>query len=159
MTGNNINEADKLREMRAEAFLGLRMASEKTGISAMRISQIECGKGDPLSKPEKDRLEKVYLDAIEAKKEEKVEKSLKKMKKVVQFFSRLVEGEDDPIVRLALLDSTSKIVADIYRIAIERASISEGRKDRLKKDFLNHLHTIMEGDGIVALLEEEEMKK
>lgn len=68
MTGNNINEADKLREMRAEAFLGLRMASEKTGISAMRISQIECGKGDPLSKPEKDRLKKVYLDAIEAKK-------------------------------------------------------------------------------------------
>lgn len=67
MTDNN--EANKLREMRAEAFLGLRMASEKTGISAMRISQIECGKGDPLSKPEKDRLEKVYLDAIEAKKE------------------------------------------------------------------------------------------
>lgn len=69
MTGNNINEADELREMRAEALLSLRMASEKTGISAMRISQIECGKGDPLSKPEKDRLEKVYLDAIEAKKE------------------------------------------------------------------------------------------
>ena len=84
MTGNNINEADKLREMRAEAFLGLRMASEKTGISAMRISQIECGKGDPLSKPEKDRL---------------------------------------------------------------------------KKDLLNHLHTIMEGDGIVALLAEEETKE
>lgn len=67
MTGNNINEADELREMRAEALLSLRMASEKTGISAMRISQIECGKGDPLSKPEKDRLEKVYLDAIEAR--------------------------------------------------------------------------------------------
>lgn len=67
MTDNN--EADKLREMRAEAFLGLRTASEKTGINTMRISQIECGKGDPLSKPEKDRLEKVYLDAIEAKKE------------------------------------------------------------------------------------------
>ena len=158
MTGNNINEADKLREMRAEAFLGLRMASEKTGISAMRISQIECGKGDPLSKPEKDRLEKVYLDAINGINEEKVEKSLKKMHKVVQFFSRLVEGED-PLVRLALLDSTSNIVADIYRIAIERASISEGRKDRLKKDFLNHLHTIMEGDGIGALLAEEETKE
>lgn len=67
MTGNNINEADKLRELRAEALLGLRMVSEKTGISAMRISQIECGIGDPLSKPEKDRLEKVYLDAIEAR--------------------------------------------------------------------------------------------
>ena len=67
MTDNN--EADKLREMRAEAFLGLRTASEKTGINTMRISQIECGKGDPISKPEKDRLEKVYLDAIEAKKE------------------------------------------------------------------------------------------
>lgn len=69
MTGNNINEADKLRKLRAEALLGLRMASEKTGISAMRISQIECGKGDPLSKPEKDRLEKIYLDAIEAKRD------------------------------------------------------------------------------------------
>lgn len=69
MTDNKIDVADKLRELRAEAFLGLRMASEKTGISAMRISQIECGEGDPLSKPEKDRLEKVYLDAIDAKKE------------------------------------------------------------------------------------------
>lgn len=94
----------------------------------------------------------------EAKIEEKAEKSLKKMHKVVQFFTRLVEGEDDTLVRLALLDASSKTVADIYRIAIERASISEGRKDRLKKDFLNHLHTIMEGDGIVALLAEEETK-
>ena len=91
--------------------------------------------------------------------EEKVEKGLKKMHEVVQFFSRLVEGEDDPLVRLALLDASSKTVACIYRIAIERANISECRKDLLKKGFLNHLHTIMEGDGIVALLEEEEMKK
>lgn len=90
--------------------------------------------------------------------EEKVEKGLKKMHEVVQFFSRLVEGEDDPLVRLALLDSTSKIVADIYRIAIERANISEYRKDRLKKGFLNGIHTIMEGDGIEALLEEETKK-
>lgn len=94
----------------------------------------------------------------EAKIEEKVEKSLKKMKKVVQFFSRLVEGEDDPLVRLALLDASSKIVADIYRIAIERANISESRKDRLKKDFLNDIHTIMEGNGIAALIAEEETK-
>ena len=82
----------------------------------------------------------------EAKIEEKAEKSLKKMRKVVQFFSRLVEGEDDPLVRLALLDASSKTVACIYRIAIERANISEYRKDRLKKGFTNYLHTIMEGD-------------
>ena len=78
--------------------------------------------------------------------EEKVEKGLKKMHEVVQFFSRLVEGEDDPLVRLALLDASSKTVACIYRIAIERANISESRKDLLKKGFLNYLHTIMEGD-------------
>ena len=87
----------------------------------------------------------------------KLEESLMKIHKVVPFFSRLVEGEDDPLVRLALLDSTSKIVADIYRIAIERANISG--EDLLKKGFLNDIHTIMEGDGIVALLAEEETKE
>lgn len=117
----------------------------------------------------------------EAKIEEKAEKSLKKMHKVVQFFTRLVEGEDDTLVRLALLDASSKTVACIYRIAIERANISEIRKDLLKKgftnylhtimegdlaqfyfcklSFLSYLHTIMEGDGIVALLAEEETKE
>ena len=95
----------------------------------------------------------------EAKIEEKVEKSLKKMHKVMQFFTKLVEGEDDPLVRLELLDTTGKIVADIYRIAIEYANISERRKGRLKKDFMNYLHNIMEGDGIKELLAEEETKE
>ena len=64
MTGNNINEADKLRELRADADLSLRRASEKTGISAMRISQIECGKGNPLTEEERDRLETAYRSEI-----------------------------------------------------------------------------------------------
>ena len=95
----------------------------------------------------------------EAKIEEKVEKSMKKMHKVVQFFTRLVEGEDDPLVRLALLDASSKTVACIYRIAIGRANISESRKDLLKKSFQNYIYTIMEGNGIVALVAEEETKE
>lgn len=49
-----------LRELRARKNLSLREASEKIGISAMRLSQIECGKSGPATDEEMEKINAFY---------------------------------------------------------------------------------------------------